>query len=57
VRFCEGQCLRPRSADNTTLIREACANTDQEVLHSVLQEVEFRFDVARAIRGAHIELY
>jgi hypothetical protein len=36
-------------------IREA--NTDQEILHNVWQEVEHRFDVARATRGAHIELY
>jgi hypothetical protein len=36
-----------------TRIREACANTDQEILHSVWQAVEYRFDVARATRGAH----
>jgi hypothetical protein len=40
-----------------TRIREACANTNQEILHNVCQEVEYRFDVARATRGAHIELY
>jgi hypothetical protein len=40
-----------------TRIREVCANTDQEILHSVWQEAEYRFDVARATRGAHIELY
>jgi hypothetical protein len=28
-----------------TRIREACANTDQEILHNVWQEVEYRFDV------------
>jgi hypothetical protein len=39
-----------------TRIREACANTDQEILHDVWQEVEYRFDVAQAIPGAHIEL-
>jgi hypothetical protein len=27
---------------------EACANSDQEILHNVWQEVEYRFDVARA---------
>jgi hypothetical protein len=38
-------------------IREACAKTEQEILHSVWQEVECQFDVARATRGTHIELY
>jgi hypothetical protein len=32
-----------------TQIREACANTDQEILHNVWQEVEYRFDVARTL--------
>jgi hypothetical protein len=40
-----------------TRIIEACANTNQEILHNVWQEVEYRFDVARATRGAHTELY
>jgi hypothetical protein len=40
-----------------TRIREACANTDQEILHNVWQEVEYRFYVAQATRGTHIELY
>jgi hypothetical protein len=40
-----------------TRIREACTNTDQEILHNVWQEVEYRFDVAQATRGAHTELY
>jgi hypothetical protein len=40
-----------------TRIREACANNDQEILHTVWQEVEYRFDVARATCDAHIELY
>jgi hypothetical protein len=40
-----------------TRVREACVNTDQEILHNVWQEVEYRFDVAQATRGAHIELY
>jgi hypothetical protein len=40
-----------------TLIRETCANTDQEILHNVRQEVEYRFVVAQATRGAGIELY
>jgi hypothetical protein len=39
-----------------TRFREACANTDQEILHDVRQETEYRFDVTRAIPGAHIEL-
>jgi hypothetical protein len=39
-----------------TRITEACANTDQEILHNVWQEVEYRFDAARASSGAHIEL-
>jgi hypothetical protein len=40
-----------------TRIGQACANTDQEILHNVWQEVEYRFDVARETRGAHTELY
>jgi hypothetical protein len=40
-----------------TRIRETYANIDQEILHNVWQEVEYRFDVARASRGANIELY
>jgi hypothetical protein len=40
-----------------TRIREACANTDQGILHNVWQEVEYRFDVAQATRGNHIELF
>jgi hypothetical protein len=43
--------------DLYTRIREACANTDQEILHNVRQKAENRFDVARATRGAHTELY
>jgi hypothetical protein len=40
-----------------TRTREACANIDQDILHNVWQKVEYRFDGARATRGAHIELY
>jgi hypothetical protein len=40
-----------------TRIREACTNSHKEILHNVWQEVEYRFDVARATRGAHTELY
>jgi hypothetical protein len=40
-----------------TRIRETYANLDQEILHNVWQEAEYRFDVARATRGAHTELY
>jgi hypothetical protein len=39
-----------------TRTREACANTDQEILYSLWQEAECRFDVARATCGAQIEL-
>jgi hypothetical protein len=39
-----------------TRIRQACANIDKKILHSVWQEVEYRFDVARATRGPHTEL-
>jgi hypothetical protein len=39
-----------------TRIREACANIDQDILHSVWQEVEYK-DLVRATRGAYIELY
>jgi hypothetical protein len=51
VEFCEVQCLRP--PENTTraqdTVREAYANTDQEILHNVWQEVEYRFDVAQPL--------
>jgi hypothetical protein len=57
VGFCEGQCLRSPAVDNTTRALDTCAITDQEILHNVWQEVECRFDVARATRGAHTELY
>jgi hypothetical protein len=40
-----------------TETREVCANTDQEILHSVWQEVENQFDAARATCGAQTELY
>jgi hypothetical protein len=40
-----------------TRIRQACANTDQEIFHNVWRAVEYRFDVARATCDAHIELY
>jgi hypothetical protein len=40
-----------------TRIREACANTDHEILQNVWQEVKYLFDVARATRGAHTQLY
>jgi hypothetical protein len=37
-----------------TRIREACANADQGIFHSIWQEVQYQFVVARAARGAHI---
>jgi hypothetical protein len=40
-----------------TRIREACANTDQEILHNVWQEFEYNFDVAQATRDTDIELF
>jgi hypothetical protein len=40
-----------------TWIRESCANPDQEILHNVWQEVDYRFYVARDICGAYIELF
>jgi hypothetical protein len=36
---------------------ETCVNTDQELLHNVWLEVEYRFDVARATRGTQLGLY
>lgn len=36
---------------------EGCAKVYYEILHNVLQEVGYRFDVASARCGAHIELY
>jgi hypothetical protein len=43
--------------DLKTRIREVCVKINQEILHNVCQEVECRFDVVLATRGAHIELY
>jgi hypothetical protein len=39
-----------------TRIREDCANIDQEILHNVWQEVEYRFDDVPGTLSAHIEL-
>jgi hypothetical protein len=51
--FFEGQCLLPPAADNTTraqdTIREASADIDQEILHNVWQESEYRFVVAQPL--------
>jgi hypothetical protein len=59
MEFCVGQYLHPPTADNTHELKtsDACAKIDQEILHNVWQEVEYRFDVARATCRAHIELY
>jgi hypothetical protein len=40
-----------------TQTTEACATIGQDVLWKVWQEVEYRFDIAEATRGAHIDLY
>jgi hypothetical protein len=40
-----------------TRIREACAKIDHEILRNMWLEVDYRFDVARATGGVHIELY
>jgi hypothetical protein len=40
-----------------TRIIEVCAKADEEIPHNMWQEVEYRFDVARATCGAHSELY
>jgi hypothetical protein len=36
---------------------DACAKIDQEILHNVWQEVEYRFDVALATCRAYTEIY
>jgi hypothetical protein len=36
---------------------ETCVKTDQEILHNVWLEVEYRFDVAQATRGTQLGLY
>jgi hypothetical protein len=55
VGFCEGQRLRnPRCRQHYTSSRhgsEACVNTDQEILHNMWQEVEYRFDVAQPLEA------
>jgi hypothetical protein len=43
--------------EHKTRIRQACANTDQEIIYNVWQEVERRFDVVRTTHGANTELY
>jgi hypothetical protein len=40
-----------------TRVAKACANVGQEILHNVWQEVEYRFGIVRAARGAYIALY
>jgi hypothetical protein len=50
--LCAGNTSRAQDT-----IREACANIYQEIFHNVWQEVEYRFDIARATRGAYVELY
>jgi hypothetical protein len=40
-----------------TLIREFWARADCEIICGVLQEINYRFYVAGATYGAHIELY
>jgi hypothetical protein len=39
-----------------TRIREACANTEQDILR-MWQKAEYQFDVAQATRGVHTELH
>jgi hypothetical protein len=56
----DSACVRPLPTalyELKTRIRQACANIDQAILHNVWQQVEYRFHVAPATRGAHIELY
>jgi hypothetical protein len=58
--FCEVQSVRvllPTTLHELkTRIRGLCKHLSG-ILHNVWQETEYRFDVARATRGAHIELY
>ena len=35
----------------------ACATVTPEMLRNTWQELEYRLDIYRAIRGAHIEVY
>jgi hypothetical protein len=45
----------PRAQDKNQ--REAFAKTDVEILLNMWQDVEYRFDFAKATRGAHSELH
>jgi len=44
----------PRAQDTDK--REACAKIDIEILLNMWQDIEYRFDVAKATRGARSEL-
>jgi hypothetical protein len=45
----------PRAQDTDQ--KEACAKIDVEILLNMWQDVEYRFDVAKASRGASNELH
>ena len=38
-------------------ITDAVASITQEILHNVWREVEYRLDVLRVTRGAHVEVH
>jgi hypothetical protein len=52
VEFCDVSSPPPLTTtlhELKTRIREVCANTDQEILHNVWHEAEYRFDVTRTL--------
>jgi hypothetical protein len=50
VRCCNDPCLKAR-------IIAAVKNTDAPILKRVWQELEYRIDMCRVTRGAHIEYH
>ncbi|PNF44007.1 hypothetical protein B7P43_G17057 [Cryptotermes secundus] len=38
-------------------IRETIATVPKDMLERTWQEIEYRFDIVRAINGAHVEVY
>jgi peroxiredoxin len=47
----------PICAQDTYQTSQACVKTDQGILCNVMEDAEYRFEVARAIGSARTELY
>jgi hypothetical protein len=47
----------PPTADLKTRIRNAISAIPADMLHRTWKELEYRLDVLRATKGAHLEVY